>query len=72
MKPVLCPVCKGEGELRNYTQLGTGNAFCYSSRECHGCDGKGWVEVREDPPADISCHGPVTTNIPDYLTTYYP
>lgn len=33
-KAVLCPVCNGEGEFK--------------TRPCHGCDGKGWVQVRED------------------------
>ena len=34
MKAELCPVCKGEGK--------------YKGEKCHGCDGKGWVEVREN------------------------
>lgn len=34
MKAVKCPVCDGSGK--------------YKEKECHGCDGKGWVEVKED------------------------
>lgn len=29
---VICPVCRGEG----VTPTG---------KQCHGCDGKGWVQV---------------------------
>lgn len=35
MKAVLCPVCNGTGK--------------YNEAQCHGCDGRGWVEVQEDP-----------------------
>lgn len=34
MKACLCPVCNGSGK--------------YCGKLCHGCSGKGWVEVRED------------------------
>lgn len=33
MRAVLCPVCKGSGKFKD--------------KECHGCNGKGWVEVRD-------------------------
>ena len=36
MKAVLCPVCNGTGKVKKKT--------------CYGCDGKGWVEVKEDFP----------------------
>lgn len=32
-KAVICPVCQGEGK--------------YKEKECHGCGGRGWVEVDE-------------------------
>lgn len=38
----ICPVCKGGGmyrEYRNYTNC------VYIERQCHGCGGKGWVEL---------------------------
>ena len=34
MRAVCCPVCLGTGK--------------YEDRQCHGCNGKGWVVVRED------------------------
>lgn len=43
MKAVLCPVCRGEGR--------------YKDKPCHGCGGRGWVEVREisatSPPSPL-------------------
>lgn len=41
MKAVICPVCNGEGKLNKTTGV--------FPPDCHGCDGKGWVEVHEDP-----------------------
>ena len=35
-KAQLCPVCQGEGK--------------YKGKKCHGCDGRGWVQVREREP----------------------
>jgi hypothetical protein len=32
MHSELCPVCKGSGKINDIT--------------CHGCNGKGWVEVK--------------------------
>ena len=34
MKAQLCPVCHGSGK--------------YTGDKCHGCNGKGWVQVPED------------------------
>jgi len=36
MRAVICKVCKGSGK--------------YKKKECHGCDGKGWVGVGVDYP----------------------
>ena len=30
-----CPVCNGSGK--------------YKKKECHGCDGKGWVTIPDSP-----------------------
>ena len=43
MKAVLCPICNGKGEV-------TPNWDSWDHRtlvKCHGCDGKGWVEITE-------------------------
>jgi len=37
MKPVICPICNGWGDSEYYP-----------NNACHGCNGYGWVEVRED------------------------
>jgi hypothetical protein len=37
MKAVICPVCNG-----------TGKYFTDKWDACHGCNGKGWVEVHEE------------------------
>ena len=37
-----CPVCQGEGQIPF--------GITSESKECHGCKGKGWVEVRDDEP----------------------
>jgi hypothetical protein len=36
----MCPVCHGEGQFIS-TVIGP------SPRTCHGCGGKGWVEVKD-------------------------
>ena len=48
MKAVLCPVCNGTGV---YQWPDIQGAFC--PRECHGCEGFGWVEVSEDVTQDV-------------------
>ena len=53
MKPVLCPVCNGRGKVEEKT--------------CHGCGGKGWVEVAED----YYCYSPYC-NPPYYYPPYCP
>jgi len=47
MKAVKCPVCDGLGKVKdpNYNPGATGEQ---QDVKCHGCDGKGWVEVQED------------------------
>lgn len=40
MKASLCPVCGGLGEIK----CGIDPPY----QTCHGCAGKGWVEVQED------------------------
>ena len=47
MKAVLCPVCQGEGELFDYTDIVKGEPGTKHMKLCRGCNGKGWVEVQE-------------------------
>ena len=44
MKAVLCPVCNGKGTTKSIDPTET------SEYKCHGCGGKGWVEVSEALP----------------------
>ena len=49
-KAVICPVCNGSGKLtvrQDYTYQTT-SANNNVEVMCHGCGGKGWVEVAED------------------------
>lgn len=43
-KAVICPVCSGKGMIREYPELGYAT-ISYHDNICHGCGGKGWVEV---------------------------
>jgi DnaJ-class molecular chaperone len=54
MRAVLCPVCLGKGRIPDESFKGTTSPI---DKQCHGCAGKGWVEVHEDMPQ---------------LTYYYP
>jgi len=42
MKAVICPVCNGTGKLADTASTGG------ADKVCHGCGGKGWVEVHND------------------------
>lgn len=46
MKAVKCPVCDGSGRTSKMFDSST------NTKECHGCNGKGWVEIGSDaePP----------------------
>lgn len=39
-----CPICNGVGEIEDTTY---GNATVKINKTCHGCGGKGWVEVSD-------------------------
>lgn len=43
-KAVKCPVCGGKGKIVKGTAFTTGGVV-ENSEVCHGCNGKGWVEV---------------------------
>lgn len=46
MKAQICPVCMGKGNI---------TSEC--NKICHGCYGKGWVEVNEEIDVRIGFHG---------------
>lgn len=45
MKAVVCPVCQGSG---TYKWSYPADTVVEHSKVCHGCWGKGWVEVQSD------------------------
>lgn len=47
MRAVQCPVCNGTGR---YTPPPSWGEKTPDDKLCHGCAGKGWVEVHEDYP----------------------
>ena len=60
MKAVICPICKGTGKATQYPKEG-------ETGTCHGCGGKGWIEIREDyVPYE---HNPM---YPTYIPPVYP
>ena len=72
MKAVLCPVCNGVGQVSaGFYSRGGDCPYWVSSTVnpeiCRSCDGKGWVEVREDKP--ITDLGYELTDI-DYGVAY--
>lgn len=40
----ICPVCKGAGKYKEYTNY---SCSIYSEHTCHGCNGKGWIIISE-------------------------
>jgi len=42
-----CPICEGSGRLPLPVEMGTTASRPYD-KLCHGCDGKGWVEVQDE------------------------
>lgn len=61
MRAVLCPVCNGSGEY--YKPPGSWSTAPSEVKVCHGCQGKGWVEVHEDYQ---------TISIPSQTITWLP
>ena len=45
----VCPVCKGSGKYRDYTNCNY-TATIYVERTCHGCNGSGYTSGWENPP----------------------
>lgn len=40
-----CPICYGKGKVQETSGFGTSQKK--ADRTCHGCGGKGWVEVAD-------------------------
>ena len=58
MKPVKCPICGGEGRVVvPGWHVGTLNGLVEITRPCHGCQGKGWVQVEGEKPGYHSLEG---------------
>ena len=47
-KAQMCPVCKGRGKIPGHKDMGS--TVIENGKTCHGCDGRGWVEVGGDDP----------------------
>ena len=50
-----CPICKGKGDLPSNTSK--------QKETCHGCSGKGWIEVSDKI---LSPHYPPTKTRPEH------
>jgi len=51
MKAQLCPVCNGTGKYQDRSGNVPDTTLTVTFRDCHGCGGKGWVQVDGDSPA---------------------
>jgi len=71
-----CPICEGRGKLEP-----SGTSSDGTLRICHGCNGRGWVEVgkAEYPPLDVGnragwppCYRPFETCPTAFCPTVMP
>ena len=44
----VCPVCQGRGSIKNRTYTCLSTIIENLEDRCHGCQGKGWVEVSDE------------------------
>lgn len=44
----ICPVCKGAGKYKDYSNGSYGTSVIYMECVCHGCKGKGWITVNDN------------------------
>ena len=49
MQAVKCPVCNGSGKVKDPNYDPDTTTGKQKNVTCHGCGGKGWVEVHEQP-----------------------
>lgn len=68
----MCPVCGGSGKVG---PGGGDTSTCPQLKDCHGCGGKGWIEVGNDN-IPVLYPVPVPTPAPSpspwQLVPYYP
>ena len=44
----ICPVCQGTGRYKEYTSFRDKTTIqTYIERTCHGCNGKGWISLKQ-------------------------
>ena len=48
-----CPLCDGNGTLPN-----DGRTTSAVEPTCHGCYGRGWIEVMDDTPSPVPLQAP--------------
>lgn len=68
-KAVTCPVCFGTGKITKTTAGTAGGTF---EVDCHGCGGKGWVEVADDPMPYFPPYIPPYDPYSPYISPTYP
>lgn len=64
MHSELCPVCQGEGKIRD--------KLSGEKKTCHGCNGRGWVEVNDCRLHYVPFGDPPWPMYPPTYDPYYP
>jgi DnaJ-class molecular chaperone len=66
MRAVICPVCNGSGKYNGLEQTN------FEDVTCHGCDGKGWVEVHDEYPTYVPYPAYPPNGAGDWGCYYFP
>jgi len=67
---VVCPVCSGTGKVSESPNVNSTSASG-NRRTCHGCDGKGWVEIGVSPIRYTYPYSFIDPNYPYPTTIIY-